>query len=256
MTGKKNTEKYRVPSLDKALDILEYLAQVSSPMPLSTIAKDLHKTASEVFRVINCLVKRNYIVKDRTINAYSLSLKFFELTNSIPPFKRLVDASLVPLTELVREIRFSCHLSVLEGGDLVILYEQEGLDAVHVHVKAGSRIPATHTTSGRLLLSTLPDEILDSVLLQDSYYLSSSGEEKEKIRREIEGLRGVNCIVSPSKQHPGVYDIVSPIAMYRNRYSALGVPIFQFAHDEKSLKVLKAKVAVAAEKIRKTVGAE
>jgi DNA-binding IclR family transcriptional regulator len=247
--------KYKVPALDKALDILEYLAMGSSPLPLSTIAKDLNKTASEVFRVINCLVKRNYIVKDSTVNAYSLSLKFFELTNNIPPLKRLIDASTIPLTRLVKEIGFSCHLSILEGGDLVILHEQEGTDPVHVRVKAGARIPATHTSSGRLLLACLEEKMLVSALAQDSYYMGNSPAVRKEIRSEIEALRGKTSSVSKSKQHPAVYDIVSPIEMYRHRFAALGAPIFLFTYDDERVKNFEIKVRDAAEKIQKDLGA-
>lgn len=252
---KSDLEKYKVPSLEKALDVIEYLSEASAPMPLSTIAQDIDRTASELFRVLDCLVKRNYVIKDRTVNAYSLSLKFFELTNSIPPIKRLIDASAAPLTLLLRDKGFfSCHLSLLEGGDIVIVYEQAGILPVHIHVKAGARISATHTSSGRVLLSCLTEPELDAALSLDSYYNDTAREEQLGIRKEIEGFRGSRVVLTESKQLPGIYDIVVPIKMHRTRFAALAVPINQFPVNREILEKLKGKVVSAAEDIRRAVG--
>jgi len=255
MKKKTSEDRYRVPSLDKALDFLEYLARVSSTVPLSSIARDLNKTAGEVFRVVDCLVKRSYIIKDRTLNAYSLSLKLFELTNGISPVKRIVDASFVPLSRLVREIGFSCHLSVLEGCDLVIVYEQEGLTAVHIHAKAGARIPAVNTSSGRLLLANLEEETFRGALSLDVSFSSLGSAERRGIENDIASLRGRTRAVLKSKQQPGVYDIVALVELYRNRYAALAAPVFQLDYGEKVVLVLADKVLAAAEDIKKNAAA-
>jgi DNA-binding IclR family transcriptional regulator len=84
--------------------------------------------------------------------------------------------------------------------------------------------------------------------------MGSPPDVRDEIRREIEALRGLRCSVSKSKQHPEVYDIVSPIEMYRHRYAALGAPIFLFSYDEIKVKSFEVKVREAAEKIQKAVG--
>lgn len=254
MKNESIADKYNVPALDKALDVLEYLSNSSIPLPLSTIAKDLNKTSSEVFRVVNCLVKRNYLVKDETVNAYSLSLKFFELTNNSPPLKRLIDASVLPLAELVKDIDSSCHLSVLEDGDLVVLYEQEGIDVIHVHVKAGYRTPATLGTSGKVLLAQLEEQERETVLLRDSHFSSLPADKQESLRREIRGYAGLDCLVTPSDLHSEIIDIVSFLPLYRFRFAALAVPLFQSSADPRQIAVIRQKLLTATDKIRKAIG--
>jgi len=255
MKAKKKEDRYNVPALDKALDILEYLSTSSTPLPLSTIAKELNKTSSEVFRVVNCLVKRNYLIKDPTVNAYSLSLKFFELTNSTPPIKRLIDACVLPLGELAKEIRFSCHVSVLEDGDLVVLYEQEGVDIIHVHVKAGFRTPATRGTSGKIILAQLDAAERESVLHRDAHYLSLSEEGKRALLEQSDGYAGLECIHKPSDMHSDITDIATFLPLPRFRYAAIVVPVFQSSFDPPlRIDVLKEKILTARDKIRKSLG--
>jgi DNA-binding IclR family transcriptional regulator len=247
-------DKYNVPALDKALDVLEYLSTSSIPLPLSTIAKDLNNTSSEVFRVVNCLVKRNYLVKDETVNAYSLSLKFFELTNNTPPLKRLIDASVLPLVELVKAIGCSCHLSVLEDGDIVVLYEQEGIDVIHVHIKAGYRMPATLGSSGKVLLAQLEEHERETVLHRNSHFSGLSPEKQESLRREIRGYSGLDCLITPSDLHSEILDVVSYLPLYRFRFAALAVPLFKSSADPRQIAIIKQKLLSANEKIRKAIG--
>ncbi len=255
MKERKKEDRYNVPALDKALDVLEYLSTSSTPLPLSTIAKELDKTPSEVFRVVNCLVKRNYLIKDPTVNAYSLSLKFFELTNNTPPIKRLVDACVLPLAELAKEISFSCHVSVLEGGDLVVLYEQEGIDIIHVHVKAGFRTPATRGTSGKIILSRFDAAEREAVLSRDANYLSMSEEGRRSILKQIEGYVGAECIHMSSDMHSNITDIATVVPIPRFRYAAIVIPVFQSSFDPPlRIDLIKEKLLATRERIREALG--
>ena len=255
MKNEPKEDRYNVPALDKALDVLEYLSNSSAPLPLSTIAKDLNKTSSEVFRVVNCLVKRNYLIKDPTVNAYSLSLKFFELTNNTPPIKRLVDACVLPLAELAKEIRFSCHVSVLEDGDLIVLYEQEGVDIIHVHVKAGFRTPATRGTSGKIILAQLDAAEREAVLSRDAHFLSLSEEGKRNLLKQIDGYTGLECIHKSSDLHSNITDISTFVPIPRFRYAALVIPVFQSSFDPPlRIDLIQEKLLDARAKIRKALG--
>ncbi len=247
-------DKYNVPALDKALDVLEYLASSFRPLPLSTIAKDLNKTSSEVFRVVNCLVKRNYLVKDATVNAYSLSLKFFELTNNVPPLKRLIDAAVVPLVELVKDIHYSCHLSVLEDGDLIVLYEQEAMDAIHVHVKAGYRAPAYRSSSGKMLLAQFDEQEREAALQRDPAFRDMSQDKREAIRSEIRTIAGIRCRASDSDLHSGIIDVISCFPLYRFRFAALAVPVFESATDSTQIETIKRKILIATGLITDALG--
>ena len=259
--GKKTSEdnhsnRYHVPSLERALDVLEYLATISDPVSLSTIAAEVGKTPSEVFRIVNCLVNRDYVIRDHRINGYSLSLRLFELSTTVPPVRRLFDAAMAPVADLVNQIRFSCHLSVLEGGHLCIIHEEEGLDAVHVHVRVGSRIPVTETSSGPLLLAhTVSDDAqLQTLLLQDEVYSRRSEAEREAVRRDIMRLQSCRCTVLQSKQHPGVYDVVAVVKYSGGRYVALGVPCFVGNGNPESVHQLKPHVLAAADRIQTALG--
>jgi DNA-binding IclR family transcriptional regulator len=247
---------YSAPALDKALDVIEHLSQCSNFQPLSAIAKSLGRTPSEIYRIINRLEQRRYIVRDASINAYALSLRFFEITNSLPPLKRLLDAAAGPLIELVATIRASCHLSVLEAGELVVLHQQEGTDPITMHVRPGSRYPATRTSSGPLLLSRLSGTERDYALERDTNYMSMGPRARKTILSTIESLRDRTWWLNRSATvHPAVSDVVAPVRMYDGRFAALGVPVFRDSLPESKVESLCRQVARAAVRIETALGA-
>ena len=79
--------KYRVPSLDKALDVLEHVSQAIDPLSFSVLCKELGKSPSELFRVANGLVRRGYLLKDEKNHSLTLSLKLYELAHYHPRCK-------------------------------------------------------------------------------------------------------------------------------------------------------------------------
>jgi DNA-binding IclR family transcriptional regulator len=245
---KKTPTTYFVPALAKALDVIEYLSHKTEPLPLSVIAKDLGRTSSELFRIMDYLVQRNYVIKEENLNSYTLSLKFFELTFNIPLVRRIVEAASPFLNKLSAEIGYSSHLSLVEGGNLVILYEEESIWPVYIHVKVGARIPATATSSGRLLLGLMSETDRENSLTLDTSFMARSQIEKDRIRDEIRSSGRQKVFTSRSKQHEGVIDVVSAIELYKGKYAALAVPMSGSA--EKTPAHVKTAVSAAAASIQ------
>jgi DNA-binding IclR family transcriptional regulator len=55
---------YPVPALEKGLDLLEFLSAQGVPQSLADLARGLGRSASEIFRMLNCLERRGYIGRD------------------------------------------------------------------------------------------------------------------------------------------------------------------------------------------------
>ncbi|WP_328517746.1 helix-turn-helix domain-containing protein [Devosia algicola] len=70
-------DRYRAPALDKGLDIIELLAETDDGLSQAEIAKALGRSPNEIYRMLERLVRRNYVrrtVEDR----YEITLKLFE----------------------------------------------------------------------------------------------------------------------------------------------------------------------------------
>ena len=58
-------DRYRAPALDKGLDILELLAGVDGGLTQAEIAKRLGRSPNEFYRMLDRLVRRGYVTRQR-----------------------------------------------------------------------------------------------------------------------------------------------------------------------------------------------
>ncbi|MGH2562597.1 MAG: IclR family transcriptional regulator, partial [Thermomicrobiales bacterium] len=116
---------YHVPALEKGLDILECLAAQGVPLTQAQLARTLGRRPSELFRMLTTLERRGYVQRDPLSGAYSLTLRLFELGHAHSPYDGLLRAAERPMRALTEEVRQSCHLSVIHGGQLLVLAEEQ-----------------------------------------------------------------------------------------------------------------------------------
>ena len=147
------TIHYPVPALEKGLDILEALAAAPVPQSLAELAATLRKGSNELFRILNCLEWRGYVGRDPVSGKYSLTLRLFQLAHAHTPLDKLLRAAREPMRGLSSRLRESCHLSVLQGGRLLIIAQEESPEQVRLSIEVGSTFDPKRTVSGRLLLS-------------------------------------------------------------------------------------------------------
>ena len=122
----------------------------------------------------------------------------------------------------------SSHLSVIEKGDMVNLYEQEGTDPISIHVKMGSRFPAVKSNSGRFLIALLEEERAETFLKHDSTFQSFSAKEQEKLMQELEDLKNKPYMLRPSVTTPGLSDAIVPLGKTDGALRAtFAVPFFK-----------------------------
>lgn len=200
MADMKTPPNYSVPALEKGLTVLELLARASKPLSLSQISEMMANSTSQLFRTMNCLVESGYVIKDEIHGKYSLTLKLFELANRHSPLKRLLRVANLPMQELARTIRESCHISVIQHGQLLVVGQAESPEKVQVSVSVGTTFSLVSTVSGRLLLAAMDDISLGAILDDDEDYQQLSDGERNCFWDRIEVIRrtGVSTAVDES----------------------------------------------------------
>jgi DNA-binding IclR family transcriptional regulator len=141
---------YAVPALDKALDILELLADRAGGLSQGEIAVAVGRTPSQVFRVLQRLERRGWIVRERPSGLYLLSTRMLELAHRHPPLRGLIAHAIGPMRELTESVHQSCNLSVLDAGRVRVIAQVESPAAFGFRVRVGSEFPLD-TPAGRVL---------------------------------------------------------------------------------------------------------
>lgn len=205
--AKKPQPDYSVPALDKGLDVFEALAASDTSLSLTELAGTLGQTPSAVFRILNRLESRSYIVRDPVSGRFRLSLKLFELSHTHSPVQQLITMSGKSMRELADSVRESVHLSALSNGRMVVLLDVGSPLRVRFAHEIGAQFPPVLTNSGRLLLAYLSPELLEEHLGKDPEYAELSSSQRDAFHEEMKMIRRNRFSVSSSEERAGMKDL-------------------------------------------------
>jgi len=152
--GDGGRNEYRAPAAEKALDILELMANQAEGLTQTEIANGLGRSIHEIYRILLLLEKRGYIMRTQS-DRFRLSLKLFDLAHRHPPVNRLVECALPVMRELAANVDQSCHLVVREGQNVLVVLQIDSPLPMRYSVALGSHFPMLETSSGAVLLAHL-----------------------------------------------------------------------------------------------------
>ena len=196
--------RYRAPALDKGIDILELLASVPYSKTKAEIATALGRSQSEIYRMLERLVARGYVLKIET-DRYSLSMHMFTMATRYPPIQRLVNAAAPLMARFSKAVFQSCHLGRHDNGSMVILAQQASPSDWGMQLRLGAKIDLASSASGRLFMAFQPAEVLQSITTNYHVQLDN------KFLTELKDIRRIGHLTAPSRQAKGVLDISFPI---------------------------------------------
>ena len=246
---------YAVPALEKGLDLLEALADGPGDRSQAELARALGRSASEIFRMLACLERRGYIVKDAASGRYRLTLRLYELAHTHTPVDQLLHAADGPMRDLARRARESVHLSVLSAGKLLVLAQIESRNRTRVSVEIGGRFPAVLTASGRILLAHLPQEELRGFLARDEDWGRLSAPARERFLADLLRIRRDAIYQGKSNLTHGIRDVAAFIGNPRiGIAAAVCVPSLTVIGRPKKPAELRSAVKECAATITRQLG--
>lgn len=181
--------KYAVPALEKALDVLEFLAEQAVPMTQAELARALQRQPGEIFRMLACLESRGYLRRHAETGGYSLTLKLYELSRTHSPFEELLAVANPSMQVLADTLRESCHLSVIHRDRVLVLAQAESPEPFRLSVKVGSLHTPLKTTSGRLLLAYMTDTERKKALSQQSEWRAMKSSDRTALLKRLAAIR-------------------------------------------------------------------
>jgi DNA-binding IclR family transcriptional regulator len=151
--------RYPTPALEKGLDILELFASEQQGLTKTDVARRLGRTVSEVFRMLLCLEERGYIARSKDGERFHLTLQLFRMALEYPPTKRMVVEALPVMQKVAHQLNQSCHLGVLDGGQVVIIAQVDSPSGAGFYVKAGTVVDLMRAATGHVILAHQTPEV-------------------------------------------------------------------------------------------------
>ena len=147
-------------SLEKAVDILEYIA--AAPRPGVTLAECtgvLGFSKATTQRMLLTLTSRNLLHFNEALGVYSLGMLTAKLGAEYLSRLDYRQAALPALRSLVEESGETAHLGVLSGTDVVYIELVDSPHPIRLFSKVGDALPAYATAVGKAILAHLPSDV-------------------------------------------------------------------------------------------------
>ncbi|GAB5446319.1 IclR family transcriptional regulator [Gymnodinialimonas sp.] len=198
-------DPYAVPALVRGLALLQSFTPERPEQTMAQLAKALGITRSAVFRTVHTLVQEGFLLPVRDGNYFRLGPAVLRVSYGYLASRELLEVAQKPLEALRDGQDWSGHLGVLDGRHILYLIRLPASDGLSSLVHVGSRLPATLTAMGRVLLTQKSEPQIRRLL---------EGQPKAAVEKAIaawqkDRLRA--CVIHNGSFETGLCSVAAPI---------------------------------------------
>jgi DNA-binding IclR family transcriptional regulator len=206
-------KEYSVPSIERALSMLECLAHSKHGFSISEIGRRLKIPKSSAHLILTTLERRGFLQKNTQTGKYHFGLQLVSLSRSALENLDLREEAQPFLRCLMQESGLTVHMAVLERDEAVIIEKVEAPGLVRLASWIGRRLDVNCTGVGKVLLAFLPEDELTHLLRTKAFARHNSRTviSKSALRRELTLVKQSGYALDDEEDEPGLRCIGAPV---------------------------------------------
>src|SRR5229473_3176798 len=200
-----------VQSVDRALSIIETLAEDDEGYRLSDLAVRTGLSPSTVHRLLATLEKRRFVQFDRYESKWHVGAQSFAVGATFARRRNFVAQAMPYLRKLRDQTRETANLAVVDDEAIIVLTRMESREIMRSLTKVGGRVAMVASGVGKAVLATYSDDDVSAIIrrqgmprLTEKSIVRPSDLFKElaKVRRDgyaiddEEACMGLRCIAA------------------------------------------------------------
>src|ERR1700676_3151146 len=156
-----------VQSVDRALLIIETLAEDDEGYRLTDLAVRTGLSPSTVHRLLTTLEKRRFVQFDRSKSTWHIGAQSFAVGSTFVRRGNFVTQARPYLCKLRDQTRETANLAVADDGAVVILSRVESREIMRSVTKVGGRVSMIASGLGKALLATYSEQDVFAIIQRD-----------------------------------------------------------------------------------------
>lgn len=242
---------YSAPSVKKAFKILQAIADSSTGLGVSDLAKQLKIGKSTVHGIMTALEELGFLIRDPVDKKYRVGYTLLELGRKAYAKMDLKEVARGPMERLTQEVGETVFLGALNGDHVTILDVVESPKEMKITSPPGTKLPLLVGATGRALLSLLEREKVREIVerLGLVRYTSKSVVDPKHFLRDVARAREAGYAVDSEEYILGVRAIAAPIRASALPPAAIWVVGFTSTLDNKKVETVCSKIRETAEEI-------
>lgn len=207
----KPTDRDFVAALASGLDVIMAFDDTHPRMTLSEVATRTGMNRAKARRFLLTLHALGYVRKQQRY--FELAPKVLQLGYSYLASNNHRSVIQQYLEDITRQCGESSSLGVLDGDDVIYLARSSAPHRLMaITLSVGTRLPAAHTSMGRVLLAQLPEHELDAYLARIDFerYTDKTITDSATLKACIEQVRDQGYAVADQELDSGLRSLAVP----------------------------------------------
>jgi DNA-binding IclR family transcriptional regulator len=211
--GRENgREEGRLSSVASAIRLLKAFSEEEVELGISALSKRLGIAKSTVHRLAVTLVSEGLLEQDAESGKYRLGIALFRLGALVRRRMTISGEARPYLFQLRAKTDETVHLAILDGTEIMYVYDLESSQAIRMRSDLGGRKPAYCTAEGQAILAFEPPEVVEAVIRKGlGPRTPQTITTPEGLRRALEAVRQRGCAIEDEESELGMRCIAAPI---------------------------------------------
>ena len=208
------TDKYMVPAVEQALQVLFRIARSDSAhMNLTRICDETGIHKSTAFCLLQTLRKYGIVQTAGRGKGYTLGPGLIGLS------RRFLDTLSTPrlaeplLAELAAKAGATAALGLIADTNVFVAAKNEGGNPLGITMRVGHRFPLTYGCHGKAIAAFMAEAELDRLIREEKPYFhgNPSGFDRQKLDREMAECRRCGFAEDLEETVPGLNVVAAPV---------------------------------------------
>lgn len=212
-------DRYHVPSLVRALSIIEHLAEHREELGSAEIADALAIPRNSVFRILTTLTDYGYAHRDPENKTYGLSRKFLSVAYRAIDGQNLVERSLDQLRSLRDLTGETVLIGALTGHEGIVIEQVLSKHTIKVMVDIGQRFTMHTAAPAKAMLAFLPPAERDAAVSRITFtrFTDSTCTSAAAFLEELKVVAETGYALDRGEEVADIVCIAAPIFNHRRR---------------------------------------
>lgn len=206
------SKQNRIQALDRALDVLDCLAERSG-MTLTEIAEKLHQSPATIYRILSTFAARQVVEMDAASQEWFIGPASFRLGSAFLRRTGLVERARPLMRELMEETGETANLGTEVSAEVMFISQVETHENIRAFFPPGATSPMHASGVGKALLAHAEQSRIEKYVTRKNLevFTEHTISGQEELRAELVKIKAQGYAFDDEEKNIGMRCVAAPI---------------------------------------------